>query len=293
MWWLMFAAFAGAVLMIPGPSLSAARLRQVGLLPARRRRSLAGLLALQRRPRVVVALAGLVAAGLGAVSSLAVTGEPVAMALPAAAAALLGVVVCQVVLTETASRRADREALAVCDALACLADELRAGQRPGLALAAAGQACGHATVAGVFGRAAATAAFGGEVASAFSEQTAVLDHGSAARAGVEALTAAWRVSERAGASLATVVERLADDLRSRRRQRERVLAELAGPRATAVLLALLPGVGVLLAAGTGVRPAQILFGTTAGQVALLAGAGLDAVGVVWCMRILTAAGPES
>jgi hypothetical protein len=36
----------------------------------------------------------------------------------------------------------------------------------------------------------------------------------------------------------------------------------------------------------------VLFGTTAGQLALLAGSVLDAVGIAWCLRILTAASVE-
>ncbi len=290
MWWLMFGAFAGAVLLAPAPSLSAARLRQVGLLPAARRRSLPAFLRGRRHPRAVVAVAGAGGGLIGASASLVTVGRPAAV--PAVATALLAAAGWQVLVIERSIRRADRETLAAGEALGCLADELRAGQRPGLALVAAAEAAGPAAIAGVLGHAAATAALGGAVAPVLAERVATLDADPAARAGVAGLAAAWLVSERTGAPLATVVERLADDLRSRHRQRQSVLAQLAGPRASAVLLALLPGVGVLLAAGTGARPLHVLFGTPAGQIALLVGVGLDALGALWCARILAAASAE-
>jgi tight adherence protein B len=158
-----------------------------------------------------------------------------------------------------------------------------------MALAAAAEAASCPPIADVFGRAAGAAALGGDVAAAIGEQASALERGGAARSGVEGLTAGWAVSERSGAPLATVMERLADDLRSRYHQRRNVLAQLAGPRATAVLLAVLPVVGVLLAAGTGARPLDVLLGTPIGQVVLLIGVGLDALGALWCMRILRSA----
>ncbi|MEN3361415.1 MAG: tight adherence protein [Mycobacteriales bacterium] len=292
MWWLMFAAFAGAVLLAPAPSLSAARLRQVGLRPAARRPSLPAVLRARNHPRASAVLAGVAGALVGAAAGLATAGRPAALVVPAVAGTLLAVVGAHVLRVENTSRRVDREALAACQALACLADELRAGQRPGLALAAAAETAGAAAIAGVLGQAAATAALGGQVSAVLTEQAAVIDGDPAAWASLAGLGAAWLVSERTGAPLATVVERLADDLRSRYRQRQSLLAQLAGPRATAVLLSVLPAVGVLLAAGTGVRPVHILLGTPAGQVALLIGVCLDAVGALWCVRILAAASAE-
>jgi tight adherence protein B len=287
----MFAALAAAVATAPTPSLSAARLRYIGLRPAADTysRPAALLHRLQRRPWVVAALSGLAGGLVGAAASLAFVGRPEFVGAPASAAAIVGVVLWRVMSTEGASRRADRETLALGEAFACLADELRAGQRPALALAAAADAAGRTPIADVFGRAAATAALGGDVAAVIGEQASAFECGAAARAGVDGLTAAWAVSERSGAPLATVMERLTDDLRSRHSQRRHVLAQLAGPRATAVLLAGLPVLGILLAAGTGGRPVEILLGTPVGQVLLLVGVSLDAVGCLWCMRILGSA----
>jgi tight adherence protein B len=308
MWWLMFAAFAGAVAVVPVASPSAVRLRRLGPRSgAGRPAAAAGLLRwLRVRPRIVAAVSGLVGGLVGVAASVAVVGRP--GFVPAVAMAVVGVVGWWVVSTERARSRADRETLALCEAFACLADELRAGQRPALALAAAAASAGYPPVADVFGRAAAAAALGGEVAAAFGgpataaaggKAAAALGGpvtaaagGAAARAGVAGLVAAWVVSERAGAPLATVVERLAEDLRSRHEQRRDVLAQLAGPRATAVLLAVLPALGLLLGAGAGARPLEILLGPPVGQVMLLAGACLDALGALWCLRILGSASAE-
>jgi hypothetical protein len=97
MWWLTFAAFAAAVATVPPPSLSAARLRQIGLLPdmGTHSRSAALRRRLQRRPRVVGALSGLAGGLVGAAGSSVLVGPP-GSAVAAAAAARVGVVVLRV-----------------------------------------------------------------------------------------------------------------------------------------------------------------------------------------------------
>jgi tight adherence protein B len=294
MLWLMYAGLAAAVAVVPTPCLSRGRLRQLGLLaePARMSSLRPLLRSLGGRPRLVAAVSGLAGALVGAAASFLVVGRPEVVGGPAAAGVLTGLVACRVVRAAAAGRRADRETLALCAALDCLADELRAGQRPTAALAAAAEAAGWPPVAGVFGSVAAAAALGGDVAAAAREQASMFEHGGAVRVGVESLAAAWAVSERAGAPLATALERLTADVRSRYHQRRLVLAQLAGPRATAALLAVLPVLGVLLAVGAGARPFDMLFGTPAGQVSLLAGVALDAIGVLWSLRILGSASAQ-
>jgi tight adherence protein B len=43
----------------------------------------------------------------------------------------------------------------------------------------------------------------------------------------------------------------------------------------------------------GARPLHVLLGTSRGQVALLVGAGLDALGLLWTARIVAAAGGDA
>ena len=108
-----------------------------------------------------------------------------------------------------------------------------------------------------------------------------------------AVAAVRRVSEGSGAPAAAVLDRVEQDLRTTERQRREVAAQLAGARSTAALLAVLPLLGIGLGAAMGARPLSVLFGTGRGQVALLVGAGLDAVGLVWTARIVTAAGGDT
>jgi tight adherence protein B len=108
----------------------------------------------------------------------------------------------------------------------------------------------------------------------------------------EVLDALWALSERSGAPVATVLDRLEDDLRARTRRRQAVATELAGARSTAALLAGLPALGVALGAAMGSTPLAVLFGTTTGQLALVAGVALDSAGVLWTARIVSAADGE-
>jgi tight adherence protein B len=108
-----------------------------------------------------------------------------------------------------------------------------------------------------------------------------------------AVAAVWTVSAESGAPAAAVLDRVEQDLRTRERQRREVAAQLAGARSTAVLLAVLPLLGIGLGAAMGARPLHVLFGTGRGQVALLVGAGLDALGLLWTARIVAGAGGET
>ncbi len=89
-----------------------------------------------------------------------------------------------------------------------------------------------------------------------------------------------------GASLAAGLERVAESLRAERDQREELRAQLAGPRATVLVLALLPAAGLLLGAGMGVRPLQVLLHTPEGLAALLTGALLEWAGLAWSAAVV-------
>ena len=93
-----------------------------------------------------------------------------------------------------------------------------------------------------------------------------------------------------GAGLAAAVERLEEGLRAEEAQRRDLAAELAGPRATAVLLAGLPLVGIAMAAALGAEPIEVLLHTTAGGVCLVTGIGLNLLGLWWTGRLVKRAG---
>src|SRR5205823_14584249 len=98
------------------------------------------------------------------------------------------------------------------------------------------------------------------------------------------------LSDTTGAPLAAVVEQAEGAARAQRKHHRQVAALLAGPRATAALLAGLPTVGLALGTAMGGRPLAVLLNTAAGQVALLAGVLLELAGLAWTSRIVRAAG---
>lgn len=109
--------------------------------------------------------------------------------------------------------------------------------------------------------------------------------------GLLRLAACWQVSERSGGGLAPSVARLAESLRDDEQVRREVTAQLAGPRATSVLLALLPGFGVLMGTALGVQPVDVLVGSSAGRGCLLVGAALEVAGLLWTRQITRRVAP--
>jgi tight adherence protein B len=107
--------------------------------------------------------------------------------------------------------------------------------------------------------------------------------------GLRRLAACWQVAERSGAGLATAVDRVANGLRGEEAQRREISAQLAGPRATARLVAVLPVFGLMLAAGLGGDPLHVLLATPYGLVCLGLGLALDVAGVLWTERIASTA----
>lgn len=171
------------------------------------------------------------------------------------------------------------------EACAALAAELRAGRTPAEALSAAAEvASGGSRTALAAAAAAATAG---------ADVPAALLHGGAGSTAVpevlRGLAACWAVCAAAGSGLATAVERLEEGLRSTLAQRRALEAELAGPRATAAMLALLPLAGLALAAGLGADPLRVLLHTPVGLLCLVAGVGLDALGLRWTARLVARA----
>jgi len=169
-----------------------------------------------------------------------------------------------------ADRRAD-QVLATCDALA---SDLRAGQPPVTALAAA--AADWSELAPV----AAAAELGSDVAAALR----VL----AARAGASQMrivAAAWQVGHRSGAGLADTLTMAADRLRAERTTARVVATEMASATATARLLAALPVAVLLLGNGLGGDPAGFLVRTPPGLVCLGVGLSLEYAGLCWLARI--------
>ncbi|WP_214410136.1 type II secretion system F family protein [Sphaerisporangium fuscum] len=186
-------------------------------------------------------------------------------------------------------RRPDRRRLAaawrrtsieLCQAIVA---ELASGRTPGEAMARAASSLEPPDPA-VLRPVIAAARDGGDVAGAL--QGAVPAHGGE---GLLGLAACWRVSVTVGGGLTALVERVGQSLREAEAHRAEVAAQLAGPRSTARLLAVLPVLGVLLAAGLGLRPFSFLVGSPAGLACLAVGVLLDLAGVAWTNRLVARA----
>ncbi|MDQ1737502.1 MAG: tight adherence protein [Pseudonocardiales bacterium] len=109
--------------------------------------------------------------------------------------------------------------------------------------------------------------------------------GGGADPGLVGLGLASRVAGRAGAPLSVLLRGVRADLIADREIRRAVSAALTGPRTSAILLALLPLVGLGMGEAMGARPDQVLLRSGPGQVALILGVSLDLVGIVWTMAL--------
>jgi tight adherence protein B len=99
------------------------------------------------------------------------------------------------------------------------------------------------------------------------------------------IASAVELSMRTGCSLAAVTAALEDDVRARHRHRLELRTATAGPRASAVVLAGLPVLGLVMGAGIGADPWRVLTTTGIGQVLLVAGVLLEVAGIAWVGRL--------
>ncbi len=171
------------------------------------------------------------------------------------------------------------------EACAVLAGELRAGRSAAQALTAAADVATGAVRLAVLA-ASSSAGIGGDVPAALLGKASA----SAAPELLAGLGACWQVCAGTGSGLAMAVDRLEEGLRAEQGQRLAVAAELAGPRATAGLLACLPLAGIGLAAALGARPVHVLLHTTIGLACAVLGVGLDGLGVWWTGRLVARVG---
>ncbi|MEI5098644.1 type II secretion system F family protein [Streptomyces sp. PmtG] len=222
--------------------------------------------------------------------AVALVGESVAPLLAGA----VGMPLARRVRAARAARRARvLRADAVIALCGALAGEVRAGRQPGEALRTATEvldapadpgAAGGAPekqLGGAWPGVLAAARFGGDVPGALRD--AAREPGAE---GLLGLAACWRVAVDRGAGLAAGLERLEGALRAERDQRSDLSAQLAGARSTAVLLAGLPALGLLMGAALGAAPLRVLLHTGPGWGCLLVGGLLEGAGAWWALRIV-------
>ncbi|GGJ42643.1 type II secretion system F family protein [Streptomyces brasiliensis] len=182
-------------------------------------------------------------------------------------------------LAREARRVREKLGDAVIGLCGALAGEVRSGRQPGEALLRAARDSGG--LGDAQGAVVAAARFGGDVPGAL--MAAARQQGAE---GLSGLSACWRVAVDQGAGLAAGLDRLDAALRAQRDQRSDLRAQLAGARATAVMLAALPVLGLLLGTAMGADPLHVLLHTGAGLGCLVIGGLLEAAGMWWAARIV-------
>ncbi|MEU3352338.1 type II secretion system F family protein [Streptomyces sp. NPDC037389] len=177
-------------------------------------------------------------------------------------------------------RERERRESAVIDMCGTVAGELRAGRQPGAAVSGlreAGLGPGWPAVP-------AAARFGGDVPDALRKAGR-----QSGAEGLQGVAACWRVAVDGGAGLAAGLERVAAALGAERDQREELRAQLAGTRSTAVMLALLPVLALLMGVALGAEPLRVLLHTPTGLGCLVFGGLLECAGIAWTRRIVRVA----
>ncbi len=207
----------------------------------------------------------------------AVTGARLTTML---AAALLAVTLAARSRARSRRLRAIREGRTIVGALEVLAGELRIGAHPVRAFAVAAadlpRPVGPA-LAGV----AARAELGADVPAGLRAVAAR----SALAGEWERLALVWELATDNGLPVASLLRAVQDDTIERQRFAADVDAHLAGARATTVILAGLPALGVLLGEILGARPLALLFGGGFGGWLLVLGTVLVCGGLYWADRI--------
>jgi tight adherence protein B len=180
-----------------------------------------------------------------------------------------------------AARAADERRAVLLEAVGQMCVELEAGATPEQVSRSAAERCAPFPDLVEAWRASAAAGAAG----------ADLGAPLLAHADLGAVGHAWRVAAATGAAPARVLTRVAHDLEAAQRQSRLLATALAGPRASAVLLATLPALGLGLGVLLGAHPFAVLAGTAAGRVAGGAGLALDVGGLLWARRIVATARP--
>ena len=265
-----WAALGAAVLLVPLGDPVSERLRT---LRARGRLASPGSHARRRRWRTVDPTAAPAPVlGFGALLVVSVRAGPV-LGIAAAVAVATG---CHLLAGALRHRSADRSAARLLAAVRLVAAEVAAGAAPDAALRAAADV--DPSRHGAFSGAADAFLAGDDVGAAL-----------AADPQLRGLGVAWTVAGVTGAAVTAVLERVAADLAARRERDAAVAAALAGPRSSAVVLAALPVLGILLGLAMDADPLQFLLGTSAGQATCLVGVAFDVAGLFWTRRLAAAA----
>jgi tight adherence protein B len=220
-------------------------------------------------PRAWTALPIPVTAALVCAAGAAVLSTPLVAVLAATSAFVAG----RAWAARVRARRTADRLRSLTEGLGALGAELRSGRSLEAATEAAVAACSDDDCGAALARALRVP---DTAAPPDEELGAALDR----------VSAAVQLSARTGCSLAAVAAAVEDDLRSEQRLRQELRTATAGPRASAMLLAGLPAVGLAMGSGVGADPWRVLTGTGTGQVLLVVGVALELLGLLWSERLV-------
>ena len=196
------------------------------------------------------------------------------------AAAILGVTLFLRHLRRRRRQRSVDESRALETALDVLVRELRVGAHPVRAFTVAASESGR-PVAASFRAVAARARLGADVPGGLHSVAAA----SALPGLWDRLAVCWQLAADHGLAMSSLMRAAQRDIVERQRFSARVESGLAGARATAVILAVLPVLGVLLGELIGADPVGFLLGGRAGGWLLVIGVSLVCCGLWWSDRI--------
>ncbi|OLF15861.1 type II secretion system F family protein [Actinophytocola xanthii] len=200
----------------------------------------------------------------------------------AAAAALLATTLHRRWRARTDLRRSLAATDGLTEALRSLVAALRAGAHPAHAAETAA-ADAHPAAAASMRAISATARLDGDIHRALSMTE------SPTPTVLARIAQAWSLAQRHGLPLADILAATVRDLEQRQRFTRQVTARMAGPRASATVLALLPLLGITMGEAVGAHPIHVLTTTAVGQALLLAGVALQCAGTTWCARLTSQA----
>lgn len=265
--WLSVGAVVALVLVVvPHPGSRRLRLR-LGRGQGRRRR-LVGNVATALV--VIATLSGVTLAGWGPGRAAVVTSGGLVVMTAAASVA-----------SRLRSRAASRTAVEVARACDLIGSLVAIGHIPAKAVGIAAEDCA------VLAPVAAAQRVGGDVAVAL--RAAGVPAGGH---GLVRLAQAWEVGERTGAPMGQALAAVADAVRKDHAVEQVVDAELAGPRASGQVLAVLPVLGLATGVAMGGEPLAFFVTGWWGPVCLVVGTGLACLGVVWTEALVASATPK-
>lgn len=216
--------------------------------------------------------AAVAAALIGAAAAMA----GVAGMLAATAVLATGGVLVRRALAERSRRLALTDILA---SVRMLGRELRAGADPAAAAANAG--------AGSRGQGADVLIGLAQLAQANGAITGAMNGEQSPRAQtLERLRSGWLLTRRYGLAFTPLVDALASDLAEQLAADAERAGQVAGPRMSGYVMAVLPAMGLALGMGMGADPLRVLLATPVGNGLLLVGVTLTCAGLLWSARIV-------